>query len=203
VVSDPIRVALIVAAALEACRVRYLVGGSLASAVSGEPRSTLDVDMVVELSDKDVEPLAAALGDSSHVDADALRQAIRERSSTNVIHCETSTKVDLFIVVRSALDRTQMDRRQRVRVTTDPDAWLYVYTPEDILLQELAWYPARERSLGQAVARRHRDHLGSRRPVGRERPSARSGSAWRLRPPATGAQPGSGRVSWARYREHT
>ena len=48
--------------ALEACRVRYLVGGSLASAVSGEPRSTLDVDLVVELSEKDIEPFTAALG---------------------------------------------------------------------------------------------------------------------------------------------
>jgi hypothetical protein len=61
--SDPVRVALIVAEALEACGVRYLVGGSLASAVSGEPRSTLDVDMVVELTEEVVERLTAALGD--------------------------------------------------------------------------------------------------------------------------------------------
>ena len=154
--SDPIRVALIVAAALESCHVRYLLGGSLASAVSGEPRSTLDVDMVVELTDKDVEPLAAALGEGFHVDAIALRRAIRERSSANVIHHETSTKVDLFIVGRSPIDRLQMDRRQCVRVTTDPDAWLYVYTPEDILLQKLAWY-----RLGNEVSdRQWRDVIG-------------------------------------------
>jgi hypothetical protein len=156
VLSDPIRVALIVAAALETCRVRYLVGGSLASAVSGEPRSTLDVDMVVELTERSVEPFAAALGDSFHVDAEALRRAIRERSSANVIHHETSTKVDLFIAGRSPIDRTQMDRRQHVRVTTDPDSWLYVYTPEDILLQKLAWY-----RLGSEVSdRQWRDVLG-------------------------------------------
>jgi len=70
-VSDPVRVALIVAEALEACRVRYLVGGSLASAVSGEPRSTLDVDLVVELSGKDIEPFIAELGDRFHVDSEA------------------------------------------------------------------------------------------------------------------------------------
>ena len=155
-VSDPIRVALIVAAALESCRVRYLVGGSLASAVSGEPRSTLDVDMVVELTEKDVEPLAAALGESFHVDASALRRAIRERSSTNVIHHETSTKVDLFMIGGSVLGREQMDRRQRVRVTTDPEAWLHVYTPEDILLQKLAWY-----RLGNELSdRQWRDVIG-------------------------------------------
>jgi hypothetical protein len=66
VVSDTIRVALIVAEELEACGVRYLVGGSLASAVSGEPRSTLDVDLVVELAEKDVDRLASALEDEFH-----------------------------------------------------------------------------------------------------------------------------------------
>jgi hypothetical protein len=140
VVSDPVQVALIVAEALEACRVRYVVGGSLASAVSGEPRSTLDVDLVVDLSAKDVEPLAAALGDRFHFDADALRRAIRERSSTNLIHRATSTKVDLFVAGGTPLDKKQLDRRLRVRVATDPDGWLYVSTPEDILLQKLRCY---------------------------------------------------------------
>jgi hypothetical protein len=53
---DPILVALRVAEALEACGVRYTVGGSVASSVSGEPRSTLDVDIVVAMSDVDVDP---------------------------------------------------------------------------------------------------------------------------------------------------
>jgi len=140
VISDTIRAALIVAEALEACGVRYLVGGSLASAVSGEPRSTLDVDLVVELAEKDVDRLASALGDGFYVDVDSLRRAVRDRSSANVIHYATSTKVDLFMTGGSPLDKGQMDRRQRVQVSADPDAWLYVYTPEDILLQKLRWY---------------------------------------------------------------
>jgi hypothetical protein len=155
-VSDPVHVAVIVAEALEACRVRYLVGGSLASAVSGEPRSTLDVDLVVELTENDVEPFVAALGDAFHVDADALRRAVRERASANVIHYATSTKVDLFIAGGSPLDKKQMDRRQRVQVATDPERWLYVYTPEDILLQKLRWY-----RMGNEVSdRQWRDILG-------------------------------------------
>ncbi len=35
--------------ALEAARVQYLLGGPLAAALSGEPRSTLGVDFVVSL----------------------------------------------------------------------------------------------------------------------------------------------------------
>ena len=140
VASDTIRVALIVAEALDACGVRYLVGGSLASAVSGEPRSTVGVDLVVELTEKDVEPLMSLLGNRFHADADVIRRAIRDRSSANVIHNATSTKVDLFICGGSPVDHEQMERRQRVKVSSDPEAWLYVYTPEDILLQKLRWY---------------------------------------------------------------
>ena len=155
-VPDTIRVALIVAEALEACHVRYLVGGSLASGVSGEPRSTLDVDLVVELTEKDIGALGAALGERFHFDAEAARRAVRERSSTNLIHYETSIKIDLFIAGRSAFDKEQMDRRQRVQMTTGSDAWIYVYTPEDILLKKLEWY-----RMGNEISERQwRDVLG-------------------------------------------
>jgi hypothetical protein len=156
VVADPIEVALRVARALEACGVSYLVGGSLASALSGEPRSTLDVDLVVALAESEIDRFISALGDEFYADADALRQAVRERSCANLIHLGTSTKVDLFILGGSPLDETQMNRRQRVRVRTDPDRYLDVYTAEDILLQKLRWY----RMGGEVSDRQWRDVLG-------------------------------------------
>lgn len=155
-VSDPFYVALLVADALEGCGLRYLVGGSLASAFSGEPRSTLDVDLVVEISEADIDPLLSALGDAFYADADALRRAIRSTSSMNLIHYPTSTKVDLFVMGGTPIDEEQMRRRLHVRVSTDPDRRLYVYTPEDILLQKLRWY-----RLGDEVSdRQWRDVLG-------------------------------------------
>ena len=47
--SDPIRVTLLVTQALEQLRVPYLVGGSLASAVHGVVRATMDADIVADL----------------------------------------------------------------------------------------------------------------------------------------------------------
>jgi hypothetical protein len=155
-VYEPIRIALLVAEALEACGIRYLVGGSMASSISGEPRSTLDIDLVVEMTEADVEPFVAALGDTFHAGTASLRRAIRERSSANLVHLQTSIKVDLFIAGGSPLDGEQMDRRQRVKVAGDPDRHLFVYTPEDILLQKLRWY-----RMGNEVSdRQWRDILG-------------------------------------------
>ena len=53
--AEPLQAALQVAAGLECCGVRYLVGGSVASSVTGEPRSTMDVDLVVALTQEDVD----------------------------------------------------------------------------------------------------------------------------------------------------
>lgn len=153
---EPLQVALSAAQALERCGLRYVVGGSLASSVSGEPRSTLDVDLVVAVSAADIEPLLATLGDDFYADREAVRRAVRQRSSVNVFHRATSTKVDLFVLGGSPLDEQALNRRMRLRVATDPDRFLYVYTPEDTLLQKLRWY----RLGGEVSDRQWRDVLG-------------------------------------------
>lgn len=74
--SDPVAVALRVAEILETCGLRYLVGGSLASSMRGEPRSTLDVDIVVAMTTADVEPMVHALRGDFDLRARALRHGL-------------------------------------------------------------------------------------------------------------------------------
>ena len=137
---SPVAVALCVAEALESCGVRYVVGGSLASSISGEPRSTLDVDLVVEMSEADVPPVVVALAPEFEVDAGAVMRAVQSQSCANIFHRPTAIKVDLFVAGGTPLDAEQMDRRQRVQIGTSPVQHLFVYTPEDILLQKLRWF---------------------------------------------------------------
>ena len=110
----PLQVALSVARALDQCGLRYVVGGSVASSLSGEPRSTLDVDLVVAIRAADVEPLLAALGDDFHADAEAVHRAVRQRPSVNVFHHATS-KVDLFVGFRDRFGK------RRLAVSRRPD----------------------------------------------------------------------------------
>lgn len=155
-IADPIAVALLVADLLETLGLRYTVGGSLASSMSGEPRSTLDVDMVVAIQEVDIDPLVAALAAEFYVSEEALRRAVRERSTANVIHQLTSIKIDLFVMGSTPLDEIQLARRRRVQVASDPDRFLYVHPPEDILLQKLRWF----RRGGEASDRQWRDIAG-------------------------------------------
>ena len=151
-VADPIAVAIRVTEALDALGILNTVGGSIASSLAGEPRSTLDIDIVAAIEASHVETLIAALSGEFYVDGASLHRAIGARSSVNLIHQATQLKVDIFIAGGSPLDAQQLARRQRVQIGTRA---LHVHPPEDILLQKLRWY----RMGGEVSDRQWRDIL--------------------------------------------
>ena len=113
---DPVEVALEVAAAFERAGVPYLIGGGLASAIWGEPRTTMDVDLVADLDLDHVDPLVAALGDRFVVDAGAVRRAIRGRSMFHVLHRPAGFKIDVYPVREAEGGKEEMKRRRRERL---------------------------------------------------------------------------------------
>ena len=133
--SDLLRVAMRVADAIEQCGLRYSVGGSLASTLQGEPRSTLDVDVLVELPADRVEALVQLLGAEFFVDHDSVVRAVQQGTSVNIFHQPTSIKVDLFVASGSTLEDSQLRRRARVRVSGGE---LFVHSPEDIRCRSCA-----------------------------------------------------------------
>ena len=135
---DPIAVALSVARVLDVLGIVHTTGGSLASSFAGEPRSTVDIDIVAAIEESHVAALVAALSADFYLDAGALRRAVRERTSANLIHQDTQLKVDLFVAGGTPLDAQQLLRRQEVDVGAGRMLW--VHPPEDILLQKLHWF---------------------------------------------------------------
>lgn len=117
------------------------------------PRSTIDVDVIADLKDQHVTALVAALQRNFYLDETALRRAVANRSSANLIHHATSIKIDLFIAGGTPLDLQQIARRRRVEIG---DQVFFVHPPEDILLQKLRWY----RKGGEVSDRQWRDVLG-------------------------------------------
>jgi hypothetical protein len=150
----PLHVAGLVAAILESLGIDYSIGGSLAGSFAGEPRATLDIDIVVDLDEARVPLLADALAREFYVDALALLRAVHERSTANVIHQPTSIKVDLFVAGGTPLDADLLRRRVRADQVDAPSLW--VHSPEDILLQKLRWF----RRGGGTSDRQWRDVLG-------------------------------------------
>jgi hypothetical protein len=153
---DFIRVTLLVTQALEKIGIRYAVGGSLSSSLHGVMRSTLDVDIVADLRLEQIPPLIAAFSEEFYADDEMMRHAIQRRGSFNLIHYETSFKVDIFVAKLRAFDQMQLQRRIRSVVATDPEREIYLTSPEDVILSKLEWF----RMGGEVSDRQWRDVLG-------------------------------------------
>lgn len=147
--SDVLRTTLRVARILDSLGVDYFVGGSLASSLHGIPRATQDVDLVAAMTRNEVDGFVEALGSDFYLDEEMIREAIRRGASFNIIELETMFKVDVFIARSDGVSQTEMMRRQAIQPGEDPGETLMVASPEDIILQKLAWY-----QLGDEVSER-------------------------------------------------
>ncbi len=137
---EPIAVTLIVVEAFDALGIPYFIGGSLASAMHGISRSTLDVDIVADMRIEQAAPLVQTLGETFYADEDMIRGAIHRQSSFNVIHRPTMFKVDVFVPKRRPFDQAQFERRVSYTLAEDPVRTAYVASPEDNILAKLEWY---------------------------------------------------------------
>ena len=137
---DPLAATLTVVHILESLRIPYLITGSLASALHGLARSSMDADLVADLRMEHAEPLVRELGEAFYVDLHAVREAIRRRSSFNAIHLEGAFKVDVFVCKDRPFDRLQLERRALYEVSPAAAAAAYFASPEDLVLSKLERY---------------------------------------------------------------
>lgn len=150
------RVILLVTRTLEQIGITYAIGGSFASSLYGVVRATLDVDIVADVRREHIPRLIAALQTEFYIDETMIREAISQRSSFNLIHYPTSFKVDVFLLKERPFERSQLARRRATAIETEPEASLYVISPEDTVLAKLEWY----RMGGEVSERQWRDIIG-------------------------------------------
>lgn len=150
---DPIRIACSVTAVLDELDVPYVIGGSIASALHGEPRFTKGVDVAAALEPAHVPRLADALEAEFWVDRLAMAEAVEQRHVFQLVHRASYLKIDVFVPAAGGLDDAKWERRRRVRFEAG-EAW--VTDAESIVLQKLVWF----RSGGGVSDQQWRDVLG-------------------------------------------
>ena len=128
-----------VAALLDELAIPYVVGGSIASSLFGEPRTTVDVDIAIEvLPVLGVELVERASADF-YVPKQAAMEAIAAQTSFNLVDTKHGLKVDLFVLGDGLLDEMQMKRRV-LAVLPGRFSSIWVTSPEDQVLRKLAWF---------------------------------------------------------------
>jgi hypothetical protein len=139
--ADALSALLPVVEVFEKLGVPYYVGGSIASSLYGAARSTLDVDVVADLTAKHVPTLVENLRRDYYIDAKMIHEAIQRHACFNLIHFPTSYKVDVFVPQNRRCDREALRRRRSDRLTDAKGSYeVFFCSPEDILLAKLEWY---------------------------------------------------------------
>lgn len=115
----------------------YMLVGSMASNYWGIPRSTHDLDFVVALQPKDVDPLAAVFGEGFFIQTESIRGAFSPPHQFNAIDEQSALKVDFWLLKDDSFERSAFDRRVQVTLFGAP-AW--IATAEDVILHKYYWH---------------------------------------------------------------
>jgi hypothetical protein len=118
--------------------VTWVLGGSMASSIVGEPRFTMDIDVAVELDVEHVAALLDAVGSDYYVDESMVFEAVESRSSFNLVHLGSAMKIDVFVLSDDELDQRQLRGRERIEVGFGEAIW--IGAPSDQVLRKLRWY---------------------------------------------------------------
>ncbi len=126
-----------IAAALDEVGIPFMVAGSFATKAHGVPCAMQDLDVVVDPEPAQLEALLAALPrDAYHVDVDAARDALRERSIFNIVDLATAWRVDFIVLKDRPFSRGELARRISTDVLGVP---VLVVSAEDTIVAELEW----------------------------------------------------------------
>jgi hypothetical protein len=120
---------------------RYMVSGSLASVHYGEPRLTMNVDVVVHVNESEAGTLAALFPASDFYvpppEVVAVEINRQTRGHFNVIHHATGQKADFYPSRRHPYWQWAFERRQLARVDED-EVWFA--PPEYVILWKLEFF---------------------------------------------------------------
>lgn len=123
---------------LTRCNIPYMVAGSVAANSYMTPRATNDVDIVIKITEGDIDKLIAAFEEDFYINSrEAIQDSLKRHYPFNVIYLATAAKVDLVPLKPDSFAQTEFNRRHLIMIQ-DENAWFV--TPEDYIISKLRTY---------------------------------------------------------------
>lgn len=122
---------------LEGSGIDYMLVGSMAGNYWGVPRSTHDIDFVIEYEAKQVSTIVDAFQDDFFIQEISVESGLRPPHQFNALDNRSALKVDFFRVAGDEYEFERFRRKRRVTLFDQP-AW--IAAPEDVLLHKLRWH---------------------------------------------------------------
>ncbi len=137
---DPDFITLFVAP-LEKAGIRYMIAGSVASSIYGEPRNTLDIDMVVLPDPAQINQFPDLFPEEEYYLPPTEIIAIESRREANghfnIIHHKTGLKADIYLSRNHPALPWALDHTRRVPT---PTCEINLAPPEYIIIHKLGFY---------------------------------------------------------------
>jgi hypothetical protein len=116
--------------------ISFMLVGSVAAGYHGHPRTTMDIDTVVEGDLEDLHRFARSLGEGYYVNEEEIDQAVRSQRVFNIIDMASGYKADFIIKKDRPFSRTEFNRRLQIEIMGISAG---IATPEDVILSKLEW----------------------------------------------------------------
>jgi len=120
---------------------KYMVSGSVAAMLYGEPRVTHDIDFVVFLREGDVKLLRTAYPDADFYvpppEVITIEMARARRDHFNVIHPDSALKADFYITNRDELEVWAFRKTQKYSAG---DLVVTLAPPEYVIVRKFEFY---------------------------------------------------------------
>jgi hypothetical protein len=135
---------------LNRSKVTYYLTGSMASNYWGIPRTTHDLDFVVQLPTSAMPRIIKEFGGDFYIEESAVRAAYQPPHQFNAIDTRSALKVDFWLPKPDPFDREMLRRRMHVTLFGE-EAW--ISSAEDVILHKLVWnrMSPSERQLGDVA----------------------------------------------------
>jgi hypothetical protein len=123
---------------LDAASIPFMIAGSFASTAHGIPRTTQDLDIVIDPPTPEaLDAFVRALSpDAYYVDLDAARDALARRSMFNVVDHASGWKIDFILRKSREFSREEFGRRVKLSLASVP---VFIASAEDTIVAKLEW----------------------------------------------------------------
>ena|SRR3989338_5588644 len=122
---------------LESANISYMITGGSAVGFWGHIRTTMDIDIVIQVYARQIEPFLASVENEAYVDREEAKRAILDRDMFNIIYNATSFKVDI-IILNEKDDYETEKFKNRIKINFQ-NKDLFVSSPEDLIISKLLW----------------------------------------------------------------
>ena len=117
-------------------KISYVLTGGLAVSFWGAPRTTHDIDIVIDAQEEDKRKILDIFKKDFYISEIAVSQAISQRFTFNIIHLKEGLKVDFWLSKKDPLRESEFRRRFKKNIFGKK---IYIISPEDLILEKLLW----------------------------------------------------------------